>query len=356
MLRGKKGIIVNMRILTVKSGLEFNAGPKAPRDIINILQKEYNAKAVYLIQSNNIIKKILYRIKIFNNIMLSKIKNEILVLQFPMYETSDFLNKFFMFCLKRCKKEKTVILIHDLEGLRNNDDKLKIQDAERLNKAKYVIAHNNVMKKFLEEQGVRSQIFSLELFDYLCNGSEDTKQELDNNTDSKKIVYAGNLVNVKSPFIYQIEEQKMKFNLELYGVGLEESNLSNSRINYNGKFLPDELPNKLVGDLGLVWDGNLDESDEETGMKPYTKFNNPHKLSCYMAAGLPVVVWEKAACSNFVKEYNIGYTIKSIYDINKIDFNDFNVKKNNVLKIKDQVREGYFTKKVFEDIIKNMKG
>ena len=52
-----------MRILTVKSGKQFNAGPKAPRDIIEILQKKYNAKAIYLVQSNNIIKKILYRMK-----------------------------------------------------------------------------------------------------------------------------------------------------------------------------------------------------------------------------------------------------------------------------------------------------
>ena len=157
-----------MRILTVKSGKQFNAGPKAPRDIIEILQKKYNAKAIYLVQSNNIIKKNLYRVKIFTNIVISKIKKEVLVLQFPMYETSKVLNKFFIFCLKRANKDKTIILIHDLEGLRNNDEKIKKQDITRLNMAKYVIAHNKVMKSFLEGQGVKSKIYTLNLFDYLC--------------------------------------------------------------------------------------------------------------------------------------------------------------------------------------------
>ena len=53
----------------------------------------------------------------------------------------------------------------------------------------------------------------------------------------------------------------------------------------------------------------------------------------------------------------MGYTINSIYDINEISYDDYNAKKNNTLKIKDNVRNGYYTKKVFEDIINNiMKG
>lgn len=339
----------------MKSGQKFNAGPKAPRDIIDVLQQEYDVKPVYLIQSNNVIKKILYRMSILKNILVSKIKKEILVLQFPMYETSKFLNKFFMFCLKRANREKTIVLIHDLEGLRNNNKELKAQDVSRLNAAKYVIAHNNVMKKFLEDEGVKSKIYTLDLFDYLCEDDKNNPKK-DINLLENIITYAGNLVDVKSPYIYQIEEPKMNFKLALFGVGLEEGKLKNKKITYKGKYSPDELPNKLKGKLGLVWDGNFDESDEKIGMKPYTKYNNPHKLSCYMAAGLPVIVWEKAACANFVKENNVGYTINSIYDINTIDYNDFDEKKKNVEEIKSRVRNGYYTKKVFMEITKDMKG
>lgn len=342
-----------MRILTIRGNQNFNAGPKAPRDIIEILQKEYNAKSVNLIQSNNVFNKIFYRIKIFNNILISKIKKEILIFQFPFYETSNILNKIFMFSLKRVNKDKTIILIHDLEGLRNNDERLNKQDIERLNMVKYVIAHNKTMKEYLQKEGVSSKIFTLDLFDYLCDETNNNEEKDESNNN---IVYAGNLVNAKSPFIYQIEETKTNFNLNLYGVGLEEEKLFNNKISYKGKFQPDELPNKLCGKLGLIWDGNFDESDEESGMKRYTKYNNPHKLSCYMAAGLPVVVWGKAACSDFINENNIGYTVNSIYDINNIDYIDYEQKKKNALKIKEKVRSGYYTKKVFETILKDMKG
>ncbi len=344
-----------MRVLTVIGNKNFNAGPKAPRDIVEILKKEYNAKSINLVQSNSVFKKVLYRVKIFNNIIISKIKREILVLQFPIYETSDLLNKILMFSLKRAKKDRTIILIHDLEGLRNNDKRLNKQDIERLNMAKYVIAHNRFMKEYLQKEGVTSHIYTLELFDYLCDSDKTEcidKEKFDENT----LVYAGNLVKVKSPFVYQIEEINMKFTLNLYGIGLNEEDLSNNKIKYQGKFPPDILPNKLEGELGLIWDGNFDESDETSGMKQYTKYNNPHKLSCYMAAGLPVVVWKKAACSEFVKESNIGYVIGSIYDINNIDYKDYEEKKKNVLDIKEKVRSGFYTRRVFESILSDMKG
>ena len=57
-----------MQILTVKGAGEFNAGPKAPSDIIEILTKKYNAKSVLLVQGRSILEKIKYRIKIFSTI------------------------------------------------------------------------------------------------------------------------------------------------------------------------------------------------------------------------------------------------------------------------------------------------
>ena len=91
-------------------------------------------------------------------------------------------------------------------------------------------------------------------------------------------------------------------------------------------------------------------------MKRYTKYNNPHKLSCYLASGVPVIAWEKAAIADFINENNIGYTINSIYDINNISILDWNKKLENVKVISKNVRSGYYTKKIFEDIVKDMKG
>ena len=120
---------------------------------------------------------------------------------------------------------------------------------------------------------------------------------------------------------------------------------------YKGSYEPEVLPSKLYGKLGLVWDGRCDESDEEITYKRYTKYNNPHKLSCYMAAGLPVIVWRKAAVAKFVEENNIGYLISNIYEINNIDYDTYDEKVKNVNIIKNRVKEGYYTKKVIDKII-----
>ena len=89
-------------------------------------------------------------------------------------------------------------------------------------------------------------------------------------------------------------------------------------------------------------------------MKNYTKYNNPHKLSCYMAAGLPVIVWEKSAISEFVKKNNLGYTIKTLEDINNLDFSNLEELKKNVKKIQSRVVSGEYTKKVFNKVLKDM--
>ena len=73
-----------------------------------------------------------------------------------------------------------------------------------------------------------------------------------------------------------------------------------------------------------------------------------------MAAGLPVIVWEKSAISKFVKDNNIGYTIKKIDDINTLDFSDLKEKAENVKKIEEKVQNGEYTKSVIKKILKDM--
>lgn len=342
-----------MIVLTVKGAGEFTAGPKAPSDIIEILKEKYDAKSELLIQGGNIFGKIKYRWKIFSTILKSKIKKDILVLQFPMYETTSFLNRLFLFFLSFANKKKTIVLIHDLDSIREESEVTKKQELGRLSKINYIIVHNEKMKKYLEDKGIKAHLYNLDLFDYICDkkeGFERNIKSIDKNNLS--LVYAGNLTEVKSPYIYQLDESKLNFKINLYGAGIEKD--INSRLIYKGKAKPNELPDKLEGDLGLIWDGNFDESDENIGFKKYTKFNNPHKLSCYVAAGLPVIVWRKSAIADFVKKYDIGYTISNIYDINDLDFSDYLKKAENIKKIQKEARNGMFTKNVFEKVLSDI--
>lgn len=309
-----------------------NAGSKAKIDIEKILEKKYNSKSrMFRLkgdEDSSRLKTMIHKMKKAIFALRFLHTNELTVIQFPFINNINFTKNVL----------HKIALIHDLEGIRKQDERIRMREIAFLDTCEYIIAHNEKMKEFLIENKISAdKIYSLELFDYLC----DEREESENIVFDKskvKVIYTGNLD--KAPFLKQIESQKMNFTMNVYG--LLTGKFENDKIIYKGTFLPDELPKNIEGDIGLVWDGNLDESDENTGFKNYTKYNNPHKLSCYIAGDMPVIVWKKSAISDFVKKYNIGYTIKSIYDINNIDFSDYSTKKENVVKLRRKSKRGIF--------------
>ena len=320
----------NITVISSNDNQRKNAGPKAPEDINIILNNNYNDVKVIKIYRDKF-----FKIKVVYNFIKTCFSDNIVIIQFPMV-----LKKSVYKILNRNKK---IILIHDIAGLRMGEKEILEKEIEVFKCFDYVIVHNKVMKRFLENNGIQEEkIFELELFDYLCDESGKKEKQ-----DSKGIVFAGNLA--KSEFLNEIEEDNINFEFNLYGIGYNKQDTE--KIKYKGSYEPEVLPSKLEGKLGLVWDGKCDESDEDITYKRYTKYNNPHKLSCYLAAGLPVIVWKKAAIAKFVEENNIGYLINNIYEINDIDYTIYNEKVKNVNIIKKRVKEGYYTKKVIEKII-----
>ena len=67
---------------------------------------------------------------------------DIIVIQYPFIK-----DKF----LKLLPKEKTIILVHDLMGLRTNNIKKQKEEIDTLNKFKYIIVHNSKMRYYLEK-------------------------------------------------------------------------------------------------------------------------------------------------------------------------------------------------------------
>ena len=67
-----------------------------------------------------------------------------------------------------------------------------------------------------------------------------------------------------------------------------------------------------------------------------------------------MIVWEKAAIADFVKKNDLGYLIHSVYDINQLDFQDYEKKKENARKIGKKVRSDYYTTSVIDEILNNI--
>ena len=279
-------------------------------------------------------------------------KGDVIILQFPLLWKS--LKKQIRMRFLKKKNFKAYLLIHDIESLRNKrirtftDFKYSIiyylQNKTVLERVDGIIAHNNKMKFELVKMGINPEkIVTLDIFDYLIPDFNENKIY-----DKDKILLAGNFDIRKTKYARKLPKEP-KF--EIYGINFEHDNLPNN-VHYKGAFSPEELPNHLQGGFGLVWDG--DSSDTCSGMYgEYLKVNNPHKASLYLASNFPIIVWRQSALADFVKKYNCGIIIDSLYEIAGI-LESMNEEKyqqliDNCKKIGKKIRQGDYLKKALEE-------
>ena len=95
-----------------------------------------------------------------------------------------------------------------------------------------------------------------------------------------------------------------------------------------------------------MWDGPSGETC--TGPKRnYLRWNNPHKLSLYLAAGIPVLIWSEAALADWVEKEQVGICLNQIKDIktifNQISTEEYNVYSNNALLYVKRLRSALHT-------------
>lgn len=267
---------------------------------------------------------------------LARLKNETIIFQYPITAGRVFEETL----IRISKRNKLIFIIHDVNSIRFNRTE-KEKEIKFLNCAEAIICHNERMIEALRTAGVTvKKIVSLELFDYVMpQGMPIPMHNIGN-----EIAYAGNLE--KGGFLEHLATDKIPFDfhLNLFGINYEELNHVN--IKYHGVYNAEELVNQLEFSYGLVWDSLT--PDTCTGaLGEYTKINNPHKCSLYIAAGLPLIVWEQSAIAELVKRYNIGITISSLYEIDSkiknITIEQYSSFLKNLEPLTQRVREGAFT-------------
>lgn len=332
-----------------------NAGSKAVLDVEDFASELGYETFSICNQFDNKYKRL--KDLIFNKIKLKKIltENSILVVQYPaVYGSSNrYVCKQYSNYFAK-KGVHTIAVIHDLECIREfkgtseYDERVK-EEIKNLNNFEYVISHNEQMTKFLKANGLTSKILNLEVFDYKC---ELSTKENEYNTDS--IAFAGNLNINKSGFIYKLDDMiGNNVNIHLYGPNYDENIIKNKNVRYKGVCSPEELISKLNEKFGLIWDG--EELISCTGkVGEYTRYNNPHKLSLYIAAGLPIIAWEEAAISKFIQENNIGISVSSLLELDEklgaLSQDDYIKMKNNISKLQNKVKDGYYIKRALKKI------
>lgn len=277
-------------------------------------------------------------------LLISVQPKSIVAVQYPILSGNAFFK-----CIigwLHLKKVKVFCIIHDLDGLRYNANTDKSnKEIQILTAYDCIIAHNLIMKNWLLEKGIKVPIIDLQIFDYLS--SNRLNANLGNaNSDFKSLVFAGNLV--KSKFIYQLDKLDNWY-CNLYGPGfLNDKKDKVKNVSWNGSLSSDEILTKMEGAFGLIWDGDhIEKLDAQYGN--YLRYNNPHKLSLYLAAGLPVIAPKESAISQFIIENNLGILISSILELKDItiDVTQYQIYKTNVQKISDKIKNGEYSENAF---------
>lgn len=289
--------------------------------------------------TNSVIKKLKNKLSYSINLQksLRKIpKDSVVIVQVPILNLASYshdkINKI-------ATERKIISVIHDVNDLRSNDmEKHNVHFYELLKKSICVVSHNQAMTEHLVKKGVsRDKIINLQVFDYLLDNVKEKPRF------SRSVIIAGNLDPNKVKYLSQINKIK-GCDFILYGPNYDP-NCGDDNIKYKGVVSSNELPYKLNEGFGLVWDGtSIDSCAGSFG--EYLRYNNPHKLSLYLASGLPVIIWDQAAEADFVKQNGVGITIHSLKELpealNKINDKDYTHIVDNVTKIQKKITTGYY--------------
>lgn len=219
----------------------------------------------------------------------------------------------------RARGVKIILLVHDVRTLRRTwaakRQTLKVRgvallircfEAAFLKQGDAVIVHNAAMAEALAAMGVsRSRMVPLGLFDYLLPGAPPPAAALRDGA----VIVAGNLGSWKAGYLAELPEA---VSFRLYGVNYTGPERDGLR--YCGSFPPEELVSRMEGSFGLVWDGPSGDTCRGP-LGEYLTVNSPHKLSLYLAAGLPVILWEKAAAAALIRETRAGFTVASLGEL-----------------------------------------
>jgi len=326
-------------------------GVKARTDVETIMNKRYQLyQSIDMYRPHTFLGKVAFILQphsIETLIKLSEGERGVVITQYPFPYNKLFNRLLYKFLDKNDK----VLFIHDIPSIQFGKPSEIKKEMDFINSSKLLIVHNQKMEDLLCSYGINVKCLKLGLFDYLLEKTPNQKEYYFGND----IVFAGNLA--KSKFLEKLPDSGLQLNFNLYGIGLAETLKQEECIHWKGSYDVNEIPYKLAGSFGLIWDG--DSLETCTGhFGEYQKYNNPHKLSLYIVAGLPVIVWSKAAVAELVKKYQIGFTVDSLFDCKRIIDNltdkDYNRYKSNIKELQEKVINGYFTNQVFDNLEKEL--
>ncbi|MCL2681481.1 MAG: beta-1,6-galactofuranosyltransferase, partial [Streptococcaceae bacterium] len=210
--------------------------------------------------------------------------------QYPLWIQLNFQTEFFAY-IKENRKAKSVAIIHDvLDYMMAGDDFVTDNSFDLYQLSHYfdlIIAHNEKFAQRLKNDGINLPMVSLHLFDY------PHEVALKKKTFKHQLYYPTgrelNSVDYSGKTTIKVISRMEKGNPDWP-----------DNVEYLGGMTSKEVMAFFDGGFGLVNSNNMVEQ-ETPGVREYAKYNNPTKLSTYIASGLPVIVTSESAHAEWIK-------------------------------------------------------
>ncbi|HGF7723027.1 TPA: beta-1,6-galactofuranosyltransferase [Enterococcus faecium] len=229
------------------------------------------------------------------------------IVQYPLWTNHTEFELEFINYLKTVGHAKIVALVWDIiSWVQDDRDRDYRGDASlwMLNKYDLVIAANPKMAKRLrEEGGVTSPMIPMYLSDFVYNGPLAQKKF------KKELYYVA--TGIDPAFI---KEYPTNIPINFIGPNDRVQRPVPDHIHLWGPMDNNDIPYQLDGGFGLLY---YPQNGAYKGMHRYGEYNNPMKLSLYLASGLPVISLANTAHAKWIKERGVGLIIDNLADIDQ---------------------------------------
>lgn len=315
------------------------ASSKAPYDV-SLIARECGYTDKFIVVPNMRLKLINVAIRVF------KLVREVrrcgkrckILLQYPCFN-----ERIFQYVKYLMRNRIFVTVVHDMNSIREKGF-LSRSETSSLSLFDELIVHSPEMETCLRPYiKATAHLHVLGCFPYLTSSTCSTP------VLGNEVCFAGNID--KSMFLRYLIPELGKIRLNLYGhmrccFPLDEN------VKYYGIFQPENI-SVLRGSWGLIWDGDSIGSCSGTRGE-YLRIIAPHKFSLYIAAGIPVIVWDQSAMAKVVVERRIGLTISSLYDleqtISRVSEKQYHDMLTAISELRDEVVSGMSLKRIFSII------
>lgn len=261
---------------------------------------------------------------------------DIVVFQSPSWNGPDY-DKALMEEFRRRRDIRLVMFIHDVPPMRfGGTEEEYRQAAEIYNMADVVIVPTESMVDFLRKKGLRTKKVLIQpMWDLPFSG------ELGVPRLERRIVFSGS--PEEFGFISSWDQEVL---LDVFTD--EETEPAGRNVRVEGWRNKTELLSEYArGGFGLVWEGSV--------CPDYDRCSQSHRLSQYLAAGIPVIMEKGFTHEQTVQEYGLGFVVASLKEaaevVKNISEEEYRQKRDNIKNISRLIRGGFFTKKLLIDAV-----